>query len=158
MTTGARIELLRFRSGAAGLSRVNITVRFCFLMYEEIEPDSVSTGDGVVAGATFFIVGLAVPILFSGMTRGVDLASSLVVLGAFAACVVYGEYHLTLTSGVAFGTGLTMTSLASFDWWFAVLAVSATLLNIERWSASKHQGLGMDEEDVLESMDQNHGS
>jgi hypothetical protein len=51
-----------------------------------------------------------------------------------------------------------MTSLASFDWWFAVLAVSATLLSIERWSASKHQGLGMDEEDVLESMDQNHGS
>ncbi|HUK79064.1 MAG TPA: hypothetical protein VLU91_00185 [Nitrososphaerales archaeon] len=125
-------------------------------MQEEIEPDSGGTGNGVVAGATFLIVGLAVPILFSGMARGEDFPTSMLILGAFAVCIIYGEYYLTLTSGVAFGTGLTMTSLVSFDWWFAVLAVAATLLNIERRAVSNHQGLGMDEEDGLESMDRNH--
>jgi len=124
-------------------------------LQEENGSDSEDTGDEVVAGAAFFVLGLAVPMLFSAMTKGEDLVPSLVVFGAFAACVACGEYYLTLTSGVAFGTGLVMTSLVSFDWWFAGLAVAATLVNIERYAASNRQGLGLDDDNELESMDQN---
>ena len=124
-------------------------------MQEEVEDDLGDTGDGVVAGATFFMFGLAVPLLFVGMAQGKGPVSSLVIFGAFAVCVVLGEYYLTLTSGVAFGAGLVMTSLVSFDWWFAFLAVASTLLNIERYAAS-NQSLGLDEEDALESEDQKH--
>ena len=124
-------------------------------MQEETELDSGGTGDGVVAGATFFLFGLAMPMLFSGVARGEDVLFTLVVFGAFAVCVVSGEYYLTLTSGVAFGAGLVMTSLVSFDWWFACLAVAATLLNLERHARSDHQP-GLDEGDSLESKDRNH--
>jgi len=126
-------------------------------MQEEIEQDLGDPGDEVVAGATFFMVGLAVPMLFLGMAQGEDFISFLVIFVAFAVCIIFGEYYLTLTSGVAFGVGLVMTSLASFDWWFAGLAVAATLLNIGRYAASNSHGLGLDaEEDALESRDQNH--
>jgi hypothetical protein len=126
-------------------------------MQEEIEHDSAGGGDEVVAGATFFIFGLAVPMLFLGMAQGEDFISFLVIFVAFGVCTIFGEYYLTLTSGVAFGTGLVMTSLASFDWWFAGLAVTATLLNIGRYAASNSHGLSPDaEEDGMESMDQNH--
>jgi hypothetical protein len=122
-------------------------------MSEDTEQDL----DGVVAGVTFFVVGLAVPVLFLGMAQGEPLVSFLVIFGAFAACVVFGEYYLTLTSGVSFGAGLVMASFVSFDWWFAGLAVAATLLNIGRCAVSNPQGLGPGAEgEALESTDQNH--
>ena len=121
-------------------------------MQEDNEQDS---GGEVVAGATFFMFGLTVPALFLAMAQGAGFISFVVIFGAFAACVVFGEYYLTLTSGVAFGAGLVMTSMVSFDWWFAGLAVAATLVNLGRNAASNHQGLELDSEDALESMDQN---
>ena len=122
-------------------------------MQEDVTQDSEDEGGGVVAGATFFMFGLVVPALFFEMARGADFVSFLAIFGAFAACVVFGEYYMTLTSGVAFGAGLVMTSLLSFDWWFAGLAVAATLVNMGRYAASNHQGL-LDSEDALEPMDQ----
>jgi len=139
------------------VSGVNIKAEFWFSMQAETEQDSGDAGDEVVAGITFFVVGLAVPMLFLGMAQGEDLGSFLVTFGAFAVCIMFGEYYLTLTSGVAFGAGLVMTSLASFDWWFAGLAVAATLVNLGRYAASNPRSFGLDaEEDTLESMDQNH--
>jgi hypothetical protein len=116
-------------------------------------------GNDIVASVTFFIVGLAVPVIFLVMAQGDDLLSFLIIFGGFAACIAFGEYYLTLTSGIAFGAGLIMTSFASFDWWFAGLSIAATLLNLGHYAASNPQGLGLDaEEDALESTEQNHFS
>jgi hypothetical protein len=110
------------------------------------EDDEGSFGDGVGAGVTFFIAGIVVPLIFLGMSAGEDFVSFLVIFGGFAACVVFGEYYLTLTSGVAFGAGLVMASLASFDWWFAGLGVTATLINIWRYAISNNNGVGAEDQ------------
>ena len=123
-------------------------------MAEDTEQDSE---DEICAAVVFFFVGLAVPVLFLGMAGGSDFVSFLAVFGVFAACIVFCEYYLTLTSGVAFGVGLVMTSLASFDWWFTGLAIAASLINIGRCAASSPQGLRLDAEgDVLEPTSENH--
>ena len=119
-------------------SGVNKTRQLRHSMAEDEEP---SLGEDVGAGVTFFIAGLAVSILFLAVAQGGDLVSFFVILGAFAACIVFGEYYMTLTSGVAFGVGLVMASLASFDWWCAGLAVVATLVNIGRYASTNANGL-----------------
>jgi hypothetical protein len=123
------------------------------------EDEEASLGEDVGAGVTFFVVGLAVPILFFAMAQGEDLLSFFVILGAFAACIIFGEYYMTLTSGVAFGAGLVMVSLASFDWWFAGLAVVATLVNIGRYASTNANGLDSpegDEGQVPGGQEENH--
>jgi len=111
------------------------------------EGEEGSFGDGVGAGVTFFVAGMVVPLIFLGMSEGEDFVSFLVIFAGFAACVVFGEYYLTLTSGVAFGAGLVITSLASFDWWFAVVGVAATLVNIWRYAISNTNGIGTENQD-----------
>jgi len=108
--------------------------------------------DGVIAGVTFFFLGLLVPVLFLAMAQGLDTLSFLVIFGGYTACILFGEFYLTLMSGMAFGTGLVMTSLASFDWWFAGLAVAGTVVNIARYATSNPTVLGLEgEEDIFES-------
>ena len=125
-------------------------------MTEDADEEDADDDGGVWAGVTFFIFGLVVPILFRGMTQGQDMVSFLLIFGGFAACVVFGEFYLTVSSGVAFGAGLVMTSLLGFDWWFASLAVAATILNLARYAQSSQAPLDLDGEgDPLDPQDPN---
>ncbi len=129
------------------LSCVNIEGVPSGAMAEEEEDE----GGGVSAGVTLFFVGLAVPVLFNAMTQGQDVISFFVIFTAYAACVVYGEYYLTLISGVSFGAGMIMISFLSFDWWFAALAVSATVFGLARFALSTSPAVGTSvEEDPFE--------
>ncbi len=87
------------------------------------------------------------PFFFNGLAQGQDSVIFLVVLAMFAACIAYGEAHLSLPNGLAFGFGMMLASFAAQNLPLGVLAFFAMVANLAFyvWRDRNDNGLKMGE-------------
>jgi hypothetical protein len=97
-------------------------------MEDEPEEEEGGIGSGVLA----FFLGLLVPMFAAMLSLGQDDIATLIIVGGFASIILYSEAQLSLSSGVAFGIGLTMTSFAATDWLMVGVSVAAVMVSLAR--------------------------
>lgn len=101
-------------------------------MSEESEEDE---GAGIVTLAYFF-TGLSVPVFFRAMAGDAEIGSFIIVFGVLAACVLYGELSVSLSSGLAFGLGMLLMAFAALNGWLVGLGIAAAAVNLAKnWQA-----------------------
>jgi hypothetical protein len=76
--------------------------------------------------------GLFVPFFFNALTQARGMSIYFIVLGCFAAVILYGELGLSVPSGASFGFGMLLTSLAAQNLWLCGLAISAVAINLAK--------------------------
>jgi hypothetical protein len=108
-------------------TRKYLAAHFGFVEDEQDEDES-----GIGAAVLAFFLGILAPIFATSLSFGQDPFATLIIVGGFAAVILYSEVQLSLSTGVSFGIGLTMTSFAAADWLMVGVSVAAVVLSLAR--------------------------
>jgi len=98
----------------------------------EDEPEEDQEEGGAGSSVLAFFLGLIVPVFAVSLSLEQDEIATLIIVAGFAAIILYSEAQLSLSSGVSFGIGLTMSSFAATDWPMVAVSVVAVVVSLVR--------------------------
>ena len=78
----------------------------------------------------YFFGGLLVPFFFDTFTQAQNVGVYFIMLGVFAACILYGEFSVSIPTGFALALGILLASFGGQDWALFALAIAAVTVNL----------------------------